>query len=224
VARVLAPVRAGVDVADAPSAGKARSSKSETRRFNKKRRFYDIRSSWGRNGFKVVNAGHWIKTLSPFSHDNYFGAGREMPVFNANPKEGRIDRDFEQWFGFWQISDRMKTVLDQVDPEAFDFLQCQVQLSDGTAGPTRWLCQVVRILDAVDEAKSTVRIGTDSAGKKLYRRGPSVLVFKEDVVGSQHVFRMQYSIEWIVCDEEFRVACKSAGLTGIRFEKHLSAR
>jgi hypothetical protein len=52
----------------------------------------------------------------------------------------------------------MKTVLERVDLEAFAFLKCKVQLPDGTDGPVHWLCDVVRVLDTLDEEKSGCKL------------------------------------------------------------------
>jgi hypothetical protein len=139
----------------------------------------------------------------------------ETPVFRFN---GRNTRDFEVYSFYWFISDRMKTVLERIEPEAFAFLKCTVQLSNGTDGPVRWLCDVVRVLDALDEEQSRVRIGTADDGSKVYSfSGLVKLIFKEDVIGRRHIFRMKYYDAAIICDEETRLACRAAGLTGLRF-------
>jgi hypothetical protein len=142
----------------------------------------------------------------------------EPPVFLADARLGRIDREFEEYCGYWFVSDRMKAILEGVDPEAFAFLKCKVQLPDGTEGPLRWLCDVVRVLDALDEEMSTIGIEAASDGSKLYNFfGKVRLMFKNEVVNSFHVFRMKYFVAKVVCDEEMRRACKAAELTGLRF-------
>jgi hypothetical protein len=110
----------------------------------------------------------------------------------------------------------MKSVLEKVDAEAFAFLKCKVQLPDGTDGPVRWLCDIVRVLDALDEEKSKITIRTADDGSKVYNFSGGVnLVFKEDAVGSHHIFRMKYYDAAVICDEQVRLACKAAGLKGI---------
>jgi hypothetical protein len=90
----------------------------------------------------------------------------------------------------------------------------------------RWLCDVVRVLDALDEEKSEASskwygkqlVCVAKNGSKYYSSlGTEVLFFKESVVGSCPIFRMKYSPESIICDEEMRQACKSAQLSGISF-------
>ena len=91
----------------------------------------------------------------------------------------------------------------------------------------RWLCEVVRVLDALDEEKTEAYykwygrqlIGVADNGTKIYRLvGTEALFFKETVVGGHHIFRVQYSPATVICDEEIRQACKSAQLTGISFD------
>jgi len=58
-------------------------------------------------------------------------------------------RDMEQEEFYWVVSDRMKAVLEAVDHEAFAFVKCEVRLRNGEPGPGYWLCDVMRIVDAV---------------------------------------------------------------------------
>jgi hypothetical protein len=150
----------------------------------------------------------------------------EAPVFLSDSKLGLIHWDFEVLAGYWFISDKMKTVLQTVDPEAFALLQCDVRSSDGRERPVRWLCDVVRVLDALDEEKSEASakwygkklVCMAKNGNKYYSPvGREALFFKESVVGRCHIFRMKYSHRTVICDEEMRLACKSALLTGLSF-------
>ncbi len=66
-------------------------------------------------------------------------------------------------------------------------------------GPGCWLCDVVRVLDALDETRSRLKIrrrgepGYIYSGAKLYDlSGAEELVFKEDIVGDCHAFRMAH--------------------------------
>ena len=149
----------------------------------------------------------------------------EAPVFLADAKLGPIHWDFEVDTGYWFISDKMKTVLQAVDPEAFAFLQCHVRSPDGQECPVRWLCDVVRVLDALDEEKSEASskwygkplVCVAKNGSKFYNPSTEALFFKESVVGNCHAFRMKYGHESVIFDEEMRQTCKSAQLSGIRF-------
>jgi len=150
----------------------------------------------------------------------------EAPVFLSDAKLGPIHWDFEIDTGYWFISDKMKSVLQVVDPVAFAFLECHVGSPDGQELPVRWLCDVVRVLDALDEEKSEASskwygkelVCVARNGGKFYSPvGMEALFFNEPVVGNCHIFRMKYSPERIICDEEMRQACKSAQISGISF-------
>ncbi len=81
-----------------------------------------------------------------------------------------------------------------------------------------WLCEVVPVLDAIDDASSDVVITTTSSGEKFHAiSGLSRLAFNEAVVGSHHAFRLATRIGTVVLDEVFRDAIKKAGLTGLNF-------
>jgi hypothetical protein len=111
----------------------------------------------------------------------------------------------------------MKATIERVDPDGFAFLQCKVQLRDGSEGPVRWLCDIVRVLDAVDQENSDVEIRTADDASKYYRFSGTIR-FRSDVVGSAHIFRLEYLRSTWACDEEFRRACIEAELTGLLFK------
>jgi hypothetical protein len=142
----------------------------------------------------------------------------EMPLFRFDSRLGRAIRDMEPLVGFWLVSDRAKTVLEQVDTDAFAFLECRVELRDGSEGPRYWLCDVVRVLDALNESESEMAIEKNDRGEKIYTRiGAEILLFKEDVIGARHIFRMQYRDSTVICDDTMKDTCKAAGLKGWRF-------
>jgi hypothetical protein len=92
-----------------------------------------------------------------------------------------------------------------------------VQLRDGSEGALRWLCDAVRVLDAVDEEKSDVQILTADDGSKFYQFG-GIVRFRSDAVGSAHIFRLKYLEAAWACDEELRRACIKAELKGLAFK------
>ena len=93
-------------------------------------------------------------------------------------------------------------------------------------GPKFWLCDVVRVLDALDESQSRLRIGIRDDirfldhGRKYYEflAFGGKLVFREIAIGNAHIFRMAHKELTYICDQEFKDACKSAGLKRIRFK------
>jgi Immunity protein family (Imm11) len=191
---------------------------------SKKRKFYFVTTGRGTKGpgFRLANRSELFRErpriFVPPPGRRGFRKYDETPIFLADSRLGRINRDFEIDTGYWFISDRMKAVIESVDREAFAFLKCKVQMRDGSDGPVRWLCDVIRVLDALDEENSDVEIGVADNGSKTYNaklRGD--MTFKPSAIGSHHVFRMAYYEAATVCDDHFRLACKSAELTGVRF-------
>lgn len=117
------------------------------------------------------------------------------------------------------VTERMKAVLEQVDPEAVTFLKCDTKLANGTDGARHWLCHFPRVLDALDEEKSIIKIKTNDAGGKVYDLfGRRSLIFNQHAVGQCHVFRMKYFEPLVICDEQLKRTCKEAGITGISFK------
>ncbi len=122
---------------------------------------------------------------------------KEMPRLVYDPKEGDFPRDLEGSFSeYWLISERLKNVFGSVDPDAFAFAKTDFRLQDGTPGPPYYLCDVVRVLDAVDEENSILKIATGEEyvlGKAYDFSGTVKLAFKKEIVGDAHVFRAPYS-------------------------------
>jgi len=143
----------------------------------------------------------------------------EPPRVLLNKKAHRPIRDLEDCRGYWLISDRAKPLFEMLDPNGFAFVKCEVHFTDGDRGPDLWLCDVVRVLDALDEqASSGVAIRYDSEGKKYnFTFGLTNLVFKDDVVGNAHIFRIEYFIPVVISDQNLKDGWKAADLKGIRF-------
>ena len=191
----------------------------------RKRKFFIIRpSATSRgSGFELLNGDTLFRNGPPTFYwppdgRRGFRDYPERPVFVADPKRGHLHWDFDEYSVYWFVSERMKSVLQAADPDAFAFLPCDVRSPGGAPQPTRWLCDVVRVLDALDEDQSetTNRIADD--GSKYYGGiFNSKLVFREGLVGSAHVFRLTFYDTAFICDQEFAMACKAAGLKGMSF-------
>jgi hypothetical protein len=145
---------------------------------------------------------------------------RETPHIVHDPEEGDMPRDLEGGLsGYWLVSARLKRIFESIDPEGFAFAACDFTLADGSPGPQHYLCDVLRSLDALDEARSRlkIKVSDDYAhGKHYSLAGGANLVFKESVVGSAHIFRTPFSSN-VFCDHALHEAVKSAGLTGVWF-------
>ncbi|WP_271594987.1 imm11 family protein [Bradyrhizobium sp. CCBAU 65884] len=188
----------------------------------RKRRFYEMGPDFngGRPGFWVADES----VLPP--HGVYRLPASTPPVpYMFNKSKGSLPYDLERCFHWWLISDRTKAVFERIDPEAFVFVPCDVRVPQGRyQGADYWLCDVARVLDALDESASCLRIGVRDDvhyldhGQKYYAHIPGYkLVFREASIGNAHIFRMAYKDATVICDQEFKDACKSAGLKRIQF-------
>lgn len=138
----------------------------------------------------------------------------ESPLLTDTVPEGSLN-DFQIAFeGYWLVSDRLKRVFEAVDPEGFQFVQCELVCFDGSVGPLYYLCDVIRTLDAVDEDASDVRVLTEGyVNGKFYRlAGGARLAFKKEFVNGAHVFRSPFNDALIVCDRVMRDALVEHGI------------
>lgn len=178
----------------------------------------DIRRGGRGHGVVFTNIGDLLypprRVLRPAKGG--FPQLKQAPRLVYDPAAGDPPQDLEGGMsGYWLVSDRLKSVLENVDPEGFDFVECVYTLQDGSTGPRYFLCDVVRVLDALDEEASTLRIeiSDDFVGGKYYNfAGGISLAFRPEVVGGSHVFRMPYSGSYVICDRELRDAVQATGL------------
>jgi len=123
--------------------------------------------------------------------------------------------------GLFAVSDRTKRIFEDIDPSAFVFQETVVNSHDSSSAPQYWLCDIVRFVDAVDEARSRVMVetGVNLQNGEEYRR---VLhgqmgkdVFRREMIGDYHLFRAQYFPAMVLLDETMAVAIRSASLLGL---------
>lgn len=140
---------------------------------------------------------------------------RETPHLAYQPSEGALPEDLEGGFsGYWLVSDRLRKVMEMVDPDAFEFAETDYRLADGSKGPVYFLCDVVRTVDALDEEASqlNIEISDDFDGGKYYLlTGDVRLAFRREVLGLAHVFRLPYN-GFVYCDRVFKNAVEEAGI------------
>lgn len=101
-----------------------------------------------------------------------------------------------------------------LDPQAFEFVECDVRLADGTPMPRRFLCDVARELDAIDEERSRldIEIDEDFVNGKFYSiAGGASLAIRSDVVRDGHVFLTPFST-FVIASREFVDAVHAAGI------------
>ncbi|ETC88314.1 DUF1629 domain-containing protein [Xanthomonas sp. WHRI 8391] len=149
-------------------------------------------------------------------NDGGFPPLTEVPRLVFDPKKGVMPRDLEAGFsGYWLISERLHQVFSTVDPEGFAFVECDFRMEDGSKGPRYFLCDVVRVLDALDEERSEVEIEVSDEfveGKFYDFTGGARLAFRNDAVKEAHVFSLKYSGDCVFLDETMKDAVRKAGI------------
>lgn len=144
-----------------------------------------------------------------------FPALREKPRIILDASKGPEPRDLEGGFsGYWLVSERLWRVMNSLDPQAFDFVECDVRLADGTPMPRRFLCDVVRELDAMDEERSRldIEIDEDFVNGKFYSiAGGASLAIRSELVRDAHVFLTPFST-FVIASRGFVDAVHAAGL------------
>ncbi|MGX0964327.1 hypothetical protein AB7M63_004776 [Bradyrhizobium japonicum] len=164
--------------------------------------------------FAALGAGRVL--LSPRGKRS-FPALAETPRLLIDKSLGRPPVDWELFHDFWLVSDRMKSVLESVDSDGVAFLRCETRSLRGDA-PVYWLCDVVRKLEVIDEEKSIVEILDDGTDFRRYdNTAISSFVFREEAIGSAHIFRPRFLETRIICDQAMKDACKAAGVRGLSF-------
>jgi hypothetical protein len=197
-----------------------------------RRPFYSMTfdyNRWDKSGYRLENlpslAPNEDGLRAPFGRRGFPGYP-EAPRFLLDEKAGSLPQDLELFHDYWLVSDRTKSVFEAVDPAGIAFLACDVRLPHGDfAGPPYWLCDVIRVLDALDETRSRLKTGirNDRAyadfGKKYYSiAGGGELVFRHGPIGGAHVFRMAHLETEVICDQAMKDACEAGGLKGVRFD------
>ncbi|MFO3703502.1 DUF1629 domain-containing protein [Xanthomonas codiaei] len=140
----------------------------------------------------------------------------EKPRLIYDPSKGAMPKDLEAGFsGYWLVSERLHRVFSSIDPLAFSFVECEFRMADGSEGPRYFLCDVVRVLDALDEENSEVEIEIDEDfvnGKYYDFTGGAKLAFRKEVTEGSHIFILKYSGGSVFCDRLMRGAVRKAGV------------
>ncbi|PKV14530.1 imm11 family protein [Xanthomonas prunicola] len=180
--------------------------------------FYILRSDMGGGG-----RGHGVEFENedavPFSiadslpgEDAGLAALKETPRLRYDSRIGDMPNDMHDGFkGYWLVSEPLKQVFEAADPEGFAFALCDFRLEDGTPGEPYYLCDVVRVIEAIDEAASTIKVLTGYRNGKYYDiTGGAQFAFNKDVVGTAHIFRTPYTAD-AFCDRFLRDTLISQG-------------
>ena len=185
-------------------------------------KFYEILPSFrqGRLGFWIENVSRLLcgrAVLCPPIGRRGFSVFPEPPLLVIDTRKGRVPADLEAYCAYWLISGRLKQVLETVDPEGCAFVKCDVRGPEEGSEQDYWLCDLLRVLDAVDEDLSCVGIGHYSNEEKYYRLAGASLVFKQQITKDAHIFRLAFMKPAVFCDRHLRAACRKASLKGLLF-------
>lgn len=100
------------------------------------------------------------------------------------------------------VSERLKKLLLEIDPEAFIFHPVEMDYSNfDEPGPQFWLCDVVRFLDCVDEERSQIKYQEGIPMKNYFRL--INVTMKPEAIGESHVFRLKYAVLKQIVDDIF---------------------
>ena len=116
----------------------------------------------------------------------------------------------------WMVTDRLRTLFERIDPEAFVFAPIEVDYSNfDETGPRFWLCDVVRFLDCVDEGRSQIKY-QEGILIKNYLRLIDVTM-KPEEVGNAHIFRLKYAALKQIVDDVFVEYMVKENIKGFSF-------
>jgi hypothetical protein len=138
------------------------------------------------------------------------------PRFRISKRLGRKPYDVELYTDYWLVSDRAKQLFDRISTTDFTYLAVDTEFDSGCEPTTYWLCDIVTVLDALDESRSVVESWILRDGSKMHHTRSS-LAFDEKLVGPHSIFRMKTSTPTLICDERFKAGFKQCQLTGLRF-------
>ena len=134
---------------------------------------------------------------------------KSRPKIHYDSNKGLFPRDLESGFkGYWLVSEELKILFEGLDRGAFEFLKCSCVV-EGEVGESRYLCDIVRIIDAIDEDGSKMKVEfyepfKNVPGGKTYSVvGGASLAFKKEKVGSSRIFRDEHAVG-VYCTREFR--------------------
>lgn len=154
----------------------------------------------------------------PLDHGNKSDAGTGFPAFETAPlfRASRVIGSRQPFDicgslrATWLLNRKARERLIAVDVDAFDFVAVGSQLKAGEPGPDLWLCDVVRVIDALDlERSNGVKLDHEHPRRIGLSPYPDGNFFKREAIGSAHFFRLFDFPLGIFCDEEGRTAIHS---------------
>jgi Protein of unknown function (DUF1629) len=183
--------------------------------------FY-LMTNWARStalGMKFINLKEVGRLpIPPSPWERGFRPYAVRPRFKISKRLGRRPPDVTNHGDYWFISGAAKRFLDAFCSDDFVHQEIDVEVDAGYEPADWWLCDVVHVLDAVDEKRSErLHTTVNDVGQKLHSILYASTVFDERIVDDHNVFRPKTSPSTIVCTARFKDAFVSAGLKGQTF-------
>lgn len=147
----------------------------------------------------------------------------ERPSFVLGSRtKSRAPLDYYDNARFMLISSRFKALIDEIDPEAIEAVECSARNPKGEPLPSYWWIDVIRALDfVVSEKLSVFRFMTDSPftsgseADKLRYMDLQDIVFRQEAVADAQLFRiLRYDARPVV-NERLADAIRATGFTGM---------
>ena len=190
--------------------------------------YYILDASWCSNAseYTILNESKLIEGRSPRSSPIFaaipwhpgFWPMSEKPVLQIKEKPRKMPKDIDYCGGYWLVSEKCKTFFEDIDPLAFEFVECDCLDVNGIPIKPRWFCDVIRVVDALDEQKTKVTIKAPEGWHKSYEiEVTSNLYFRKSVIPDNcHIFKMAFYEETCIIDRPFRDRLKSVHITNSR--------
>jgi Protein of unknown function (DUF1629) len=208
---------------NADDAARADSARQAAEQSKSHRKYFLFEPDLGRSGAlrprwineKELKIGLRATVRKPFSNMQF----SQAPKLTFDRKTSRgVMLDAYRTIDFWIVSERLKAVLEQIDPEAFAFVRAEVEYKNfDSPGPDYWFADIVRILDCVDEENSDIKYQAGASPKNYLRLINAVM--KADVVGSAHFFRLEYSPHMEITDDVAVKTLRKEGVKGFSFRE-----
>lgn len=188
--------------------------------------FYEWREGPGRFVCQLTNEGELglpsgesgLPLGTPFSalgtslRPHVFPSFRERPRFLIDTRLGRAPRHLERMGSLWIVSDSFKTVAEVCDPSGLVFSEIELVFSDGKPTQKYWLCDVTRVLEVVDQKKSSFKKYYHDETHWTYDFAGGYLLIDGELAGSAKVFRVAHIAVRCVCSSEFKAALDQNGI------------
>lgn len=169
-----------------------------------------------------ITAGRYRCEVGGGMHPRSYG----LPPLRATPRlfVARKNRPLDAYgLGKLYVSSRARDLLLAIDPEAFEFAECETLSRPSVAVEPYWMVENVRPVEGFDEARSVFRMtkGFDGMTGEPYE-GPywAALVdihMKPDLPEAYHAFFFPRYSHHMIFDHVLADAWRSAGFSGWSF-------